>query len=528
MPFNKSGPLTQDELKQLWKSVVDQSSYASPLLTQPDSGIELIEQVHAQLAASSQAVDQTFQSLYILPWSGQTNDPASGAQFATVDLTLTRSGAAGTIANGLPLRFQPGLIFDHAPNDYSDDGPIQVLTGRRYLAAQTAVIPPGALGPVTLPAVSEGTSAGYNVPLPGTINLLEQPGSMFSNDGASVVPIGSNNRLVLRDEPEVITPDQLGQYVLFTAGSNAGRSARVVAYVPSVPGNGGIAILSAEAVFAISGLTGTFQAGENVTLAGSHAVFVWTNGLYTLLDWTSGTVFAGTITGTLSGATATVVSLLQNPTLVAETGTAAWRILDWVVDLGLQVSNLLSPTGGRLPVLDEIGAEREIFRSNNETDDVYRERVATPADVVSPNAIIRAINRVLVPLGIHACFREVGRELFRGFFYDGDPTSIDPNVAFAYDMDFTVRPADRYKLLLDYTEFRAFFVISVPPTGGGDYGFAYDDSPTGFYDASPYTDFFDGYPVTQAAIYQQLYNSVKTVIAGGVGFDLVLDSGPCS
>lgn len=528
MPFNKSGPLTQAELQLLWKSVVDQPGYASPLFTQPNSGIELVEQAQAQLAASSRAVDQTFQSLYILPWSGQTNDPASGAQFATVDLTLTRSGA-GTIAAGLPLRIQPGLIFDHAPNDYSDDGPIQVLTGRRYLSAQTAIVPPGSLGPVTLPAVSEGTSPGYNVPLPGTINLLEQPGATFSNNGGSVVPLGSNNRLVLRDEPEVLTPDQIGQYILFTAGSNAGRSARMVAYTPSAPGNGGIAILSAEAVFAISGIVGTFQVGETVTLSsGSSAVFVWTDGLFVLLDWTAGAGLTGTITGTASGATATIVSTLQAPTLVAESGTAVWRVLDWVVDLGLQVQNLASPTGGRLPVLDEIGSEREIFRSNNETDDSYRERVATPADVVSPNAILRAMNRVLVPLGVHGCFREVGRELFRGFFYDGDPTSIDPNVAFAYDMDFVARPSDRYKLMLDYTEFRAFFLISVPPIGSGEFGFAYDDSATGFFDAAPYTDFYDGYPVGQAEIYRQLYNNVKMVIAGGVGFDLVLDGGPCS
>lgn len=530
MPFQKSGPLSQNELFQLWLSTVDQQGYASPLLTQPDSGIAFIQQAHAQLAAASSAVDQTFQSLFILPWSGQTNEPASGPALAFVNIVAQRSNTAN-IAAGTPLLFTAGIRYLHAPDDYSSDGSLQVLTGREYLGLGYTVIGPGELGPVIITAVSVRPGAGYNLPAADTIVVLAQPGATFSNDGASVAPVAASNQLTLRDEPEVLTHDQLGQYILFTAGANAGRVARMVGYQASSPGNGGVAILSAELVASVTGLVGTFIPGETVTATAvpSAGVFLWTNGTYMLVAWSSLTApsAAMVVTGAVSGATATISAVVQQPALTAEAGTAAWRVLAWDVDLGVSVTNPESPSGGRVAVLDALGDEREIPRSPGEPDDIYRERVATPADVVSPNAIRRAMNRALVPLGIDGCFREVGSELMRGFFFDGDPTSTDPDIAFAFDFDLTVRPQDRYKFLLDYTEFRAFFLIGVPNLGVGEFGFAFDDHPHGFFDAAPFDDFLDGSPVGNADIYRRLYNNIATVIAGGVGFDLVLDDNPC-
>lgn len=529
MPFNKSGPLTQDELFELWRSVVDDKGYASPLVVQPDSGIENIQQAHAQLAAVSAAADETFQSFYILPWSGQTNDPASGAQLATVFLSVSRTNQ-GTVAAGQPLIFTPGLRYLHAPFDFSDDGPVQVLTGRRYFGQGQVVLGVGDLGPVTVTAFSEAPAAGYNLPLPGTISILDQPGVGFSNFGASVVSTASNSRLVLRDEPEVLTPDQIGQYVLFTAGSNIGAIARMVAYEASTPGNGGVAILAAELVASVSGVVGAFKPGEQVTLAGLGTVgtFTYLNAGYSLVAWSSSSApVTGTLTGLVSGATASLTAILQSPHLIPETFTAAWRVLDWSADLGVVVFNSLSPTGGRVPMLDAIGSERKIFRSHGELDPEYRERVATPADVVSPNAIVRAANRAAAQYGLDICFREVGQALFRGFFFDGDPTSTNPDFAFAFDLDFTVRPQDRFKLMLDYTEFRAFFLIGVPTVALGEFGIAFDAHPTGFFDAAPYDNFFDGSPIGKNTVLVNIWNNVNTVKAGGTGFDLYIEDVGC-
>lgn len=528
MPQQKTGPLTQAELLALWVSVVD-PSYSNPLLTQPDSGFELIAQGHAQFARASQMVDRWFQAMFLLPSSAQTSEPAGGASFSTVTIEVRRSGLAA-IGAGVPLVLQAGLLYDHAPFDYGENGPQQVFTGRRYVGA-LAVLGPGELGPALVVATSENAAGGYDLPLPGTITVLDQPGAGFSNDEASVVPAASVNRLVLSPFPEVLTPSQIGQYVVFTAGANQRRARRMVGYEGSDGINGGVALLAATAVLRVAGVVGSFRVGESVTQAvsGAKATFLHSTGPAFVLEAVAGTL-DGThgLTGDVSGATASVLSVDEPAALVGETGTAAWRVLDWAADLGISVTNPQSPAGGRAPVLDEIGAERTVPRSPGEGDDVYRSRVHAPADKVSPNALRRAANRVLGPLGLSACLREVGQRNFPGFFYDGDPTSVDPAVAFAWDMDFDVRPADRFKFWLDYAEMRAFALVGVPSLGLGEFGFAYDDHPLGFYDAAPFDAFFDGFPAGDAVLYSSIYNNLQTTKAAGVTVDLYREDIGCT
>jgi hypothetical protein len=97
-------------------------------------------------------------------------------------------------------------------------------------------------------------------------------------------------------------------------------------------------------------------------------------------------------------------------------------------------------------MLDEWGDERKIYRQAGEVDTDYRKRVARVGDKISPNAIKRITNRILVPLGTNACLREVGLSKFRGMFFDGDSNIVDPTFAFAFDLDFIARPQDRFKL----------------------------------------------------------------------------------
>src|SRR5690606_7130522 len=90
-----------------------------------------------------------------------------------------------------------------------------------------------------------------------------------------------------------------------------------------------------------------------------------------------------------------------------------------------------SPSGGVAAVLDEIGDERNIPRLEGEQDEEYRLRIAEPSDVVSPNAIRRAGNRVLRSLGLEVCLREVGSRLLPGMFFDEGPT----NAPSAFDLE---------------------------------------------------------------------------------------------
>jgi hypothetical protein len=120
----------------------------------------------------------------------------------------------------------------------------------------------------------------------------------------------------------------------------------------------------------------------------------------------------------------------QSSNLTPESQTAGWKVLSWT-DLGLAVTNPQQPVGGASATLDALGAERNLPRFNAEDDDSYRDRISKPADVVSPNAIVRAGNRVLAEYDETACLREVGRPLLPGLFFDGDPTP-EP---FAFDLD---------------------------------------------------------------------------------------------
>ena len=68
---------------------------ARGVLADPDSAAA-IEQACEQLALVSAANDETTQALYLLPWSGQSDEPSSGASRSTVTLTVTGPGGVHT------------------------------------------------------------------------------------------------------------------------------------------------------------------------------------------------------------------------------------------------------------------------------------------------------------------------------------------------------------------------------------------------------------------------------------------------
>ena len=635
MTAPKSGPLTRTDLLDVWKGALDRA-YREPILDAGEgNGLEAHTQALAQFARVSEAIDSTTQAMFICPWSGQTDDPAEGGAKATVTLTFARSRLLDR-----PLVLGAGAFFvEEQTTDWGGDGGVEVVTGRRYVLKNTLVFNPGDSGPFTVEAEAEQFGVGYNNPLPGTLRRIQQPGSGFENDLATVIvqpgvitadALATSNTTIVTtpNEPDTFVPEHVGQYVQFTAGANAGRIGRIVQFVgpdlAAIPPVGSRVIV--QWVHSVEGtVTGSFVEGERIKRGGPINLFgsvlaperAIVGGLFRMsfiaLAAAPALAAGDVLTGTTSGAVFTVASVLTGQTYVAEApvgvvGGATWRILDWSGSLGLVVSNEASPTGGRAAWLDELGFERSLQRSPGESDDIYRQRIKAIADVVTPNAIRRTLSRTLG--SIPWCFREVGTVGLPGFFYDGDnsPPGGVPHGGLndAYDYDTLLltggpavgtfafqEPAEledvggdnyatgyvgridggttlifirrdgglpspvpggvqvrglvsgatfpvtaevanptsvsrRFRLYLDYSQFRGFFMICLPPLGLGEFGFAYGNHPVNAYDApSPYLSFYDGFPRLNSLVYGRVYQAIDQVRAGGVLFDLCLDDGGC-
>ncbi len=611
------GALTRDELFQVLRSVVDPEYIEPFLLRGYDSGLESLEMLCEVLARVSQSIDRSTQRLYIEPWSGQSDGPAVGAALARITLRLQRSARLN-----FPLTITAGeVIFEEIATEAGATGGVPVATGRRYTIEHDVTFLPGEPGPIDVPAIAlrPGYTAGRV--LPGTVTGILQPGAGLSNAGASVVQSPPASLLVLAPQPDVIAPQQVGQIVELVGGASAGQQRRVSAYERATLGAGGSVQLAPEVVVraVATAPVGTFEPGETVRqvdtalpapgVIASGVVLAATSPAAGPPWWlvvlqqtgafqpTAGTV--GPLTGVLSGATFALEDISQGPTLASEVRSAVWRVLTWGDDLGLTVTNVGEGLPGELATLDELGAERGVYRAPGETDESYRERVYHPADVVSPDALLRTANRILAPIGLQACLREVGQAKFRGLFADGDPLSTDRAVAFAYDMDgvrFTgpqvgffiegevvtqqagpgapiargrasvvpagvlvgvsrvegqfvpgfnavgsvsgalvvvasavggPSPLDRWRVVLDYERFRAYFEIGVPRVQLGDFGVPFDQHPHNAFDAAPYLAGFDGFPVTGAVLMRSIWQAIDRARAGGVGFDLYVETTGC-
>lgn len=419
------GPLSSSDLQALWEAVTD-PTYSRSIL-EADEGFEVIEQAIAQYERASLAADRSSQSLYVLPHSGQSSQPAAGAAKARAGLRISRVGA-----HAFAVVLDPRVVrVEEVATDFGKDGPAEVLTGRRYELTGRVVLCPGEAGPLSAQVEAERAGSGFNNPLgelegadgtayAGALRAFHEPGAGLSNEGASVDPGAASHRLRAGVEADVPVPGHVGQQVLLQAGANAGQLRRAVGYLPPEPGDGGSLLLAATAVLAVSS-AGAFAIGERVSQAsGARGTFLRLAQGRMVVDGDGLVEFgAATITGELSGATATVDVVEQGALMAAEQASASWRVVP-LAELGIEASNPLPPEGGDDAVLDLLGDERRVRRAPGEPDDDYRRRVASPADVVSPMAIVRASNRALAPYGVEASVREVGTAAFPGARFDGD------------------------------------------------------------------------------------------------------------
>lgn len=232
-------------------------------------------------------------------------------------------------------------------------------------------------------------------------------------------------------------------------------------------------------------------------------------------------------------------------------------------DITFTVSQVATFVGGTSQDLEALGADRGVFRNPNEDPEHYRLRVRTLPDTISPGAVRRYLDFALLPLKMTHPYELIETwEITYQTVWDapspnnGTPTyqpvmPTNPqydNTLFAYDDSLNetgiglggARPAtpfaDRW---LDRFEFRAAFIVTVPPLGLLDVSGAYDDPgmiPTDFkplagttqrgtpaYDVPSsvdpsiiYPDCWDGYDLEGAATVLSLWQHLQAIRAYGV------------
>jgi len=210
----------------------------------------------------------------------------------------------------------------------------------------------------------------------------------------------------------------------------------------------------------------------------------------------------------VSTALAAKIKLLQPNRLTVEDGIQ-WSMLDWK-DLRFDITRIEAFAGGRDNTLGLLGEERGMRQGAKEDDERFRERIANLADVVTPAAILRAVNRALAPYSLNGLAQDVQNGM-TGLFCDAQD-------AFDFYQPGAAFPIDQFKLL--YTDALAYggFQVLLPYLSDGEFGCAYDNGPVIYLEPlqkflGPAFDacYCDGAPVLAESVYDALYTTISEI-----------------
>jgi len=523
--------LTFTDILDLWKSTTEES-YHRPILDAGDGfGLEVVTQGINVDAIVSEAIEQTLQTMYVLPHSSQTYPQAHGEAKATCTLSFSR-----TMHIDLPLILRKGQLVEQIDTDWSPSGGVQVQTGRRYKILADVIFNVGEAGPKTVTAEAEYAGDGFNLRVLGTITGLVYSGAGFNGRLASVSVVAagpltsgtSELKIIAKKANDVFSPDHAGQYLKFLDGTNIGKIVRIDSYASPGVSDGGTVKLdtllqirtSASTPSAAVIATGTSvqlqTAGSVVTIEGKLiAQYVNGSSYYWLIRVkTYNPSTYSTVTKLVDPAQPTVSWPLTSieyevMSVVADT-YSAWKVLDWVDDFGLTCVDTTLPTGGKFAILDAHGDDKRVYRQLGEVDDDYAQRVATLADNISPAALKRKLTAIWGPTGKTARLVETESTDFPGMFLDVD----------ALDRASPFDESDDYKVLVDERTMRGYFIAEVPRVSTGDFGLVLDGD--GAMSALDGSAGLDGFSPVAKSLYKRTYAAMDAARAGGVDFDLRL------
>lgn len=369
--------------------------------------------------------------------------------------------------------------------------------GRKYETTADVVFGPNDLGPFVVPIKAVAVGYEYN-----------EPGIVVTLDGTSL-------------PGEIDTIDTLVESAPSQPLGNAG-TATVTFNAPT----GGIQLVSGM----LGGLFSLDSVGHFVTFTG--ALNAANNGNRLIVEYVSATsVKVQNLAGVLEVSTPNVS--WQEFTADSDVG-----------DITIQVRHPSATSGGRDAFLDQQGSDRGILRGEGEEDDPYRGRIRSLPDNISPDAVDRSLQQLLLPFGQSYQFIETWDIAYQTC-WDGpaDPiagSNYDPNL-FCYDDPRPVVPfRNRW---LDVSEMRGAFIIVVPNFGPlKDVGMAYDDIST---DAASLTNAnglravsawdvpatlgfgylqgsYDGYDLVRATTMKTVYETLQRIKAAGTAAVLEL------
>jgi hypothetical protein len=215
------------------------------------------------------------------------------------------------------------------------------------------------------------------------------------------------------------------------------------------------------------------------------------------------------------------------------------------------LSQTTAATGGAPAAIDQLGSDRGLTRYSSEPDSQYRSRIRQLSDTISPAAIGRLLDSLLVPYGITYTLIETWQASYQtcwdapgtsGPMPDltlPDPMASAPSDYFdstLFTYDDPRDPVPFCNRWMDETDYRAAFIVVLPRLPHWyDWGMVYDDTAMneaahhsslgvrGFaaYDIPASTPiklgFYDGTDLKLSALYGGIWDALQKTKAAGVG-----------
>ncbi len=208
----------------------------------------------------------------------------------------------------------------------------------------------------------------------------------------------------------------------------------------------------------------------------------------------------------------------------ADLGAAVTVEVEEYADLGLTVTQPEAIGAGVPDGLGAIGTDRDVGRVPGESEENYRTRLGTLADIISPASHIRILDRILGSRGIGYEYLETGEPTeLMGFTWGVHPWGVG-----------TLEHEDRVPgselvgqgiVWLAGARHVRYFVVLVDPRGFGESGMPWGSATyplghpnawgLGIWGAS-------GGPVEFNALIGQLWNELNAARAAGVAFQIFL------